>query len=90
MLRLAVDCLGPADFGEFLRNLAAQAEAAQEAQVLKGPRAVLGGARSQGVTSVGQAVFTWLMQIQIWCLLGPAGCMRGGLTVATMAVLTPK
>lgn len=65
MLRPAAVCLGPAavglgpaDFGEFLRNLAAQAEAAQEAQLLKGPRAVLGGAGSQGVTSAGQAVLT--------------------------------
>lgn len=90
MLRLASVRLGPADFGEFLRNLAAQAEAALEAQLLKGPRAVLGGAGSQGVSSVGQAVFTWLMQIQIWCLPAPAGCVRGGLTMATLAVLTPK
>lgn len=31
---------------------------------------------SQEVTRVGQAVFTWLIQIQIWCLPAPVGYRR--------------
>lgn len=45
-----------------------RAKASCKAQLLKEPRVVcgLGGAGSQGVTEVEQAVFTSLMQIQIW------------------------
>lgn len=38
----------------------------------------------------GRAVFTKLMQTQVWCLPAPSVCMWGGLNTGTMVALTLK
>lgn len=52
-LKTTAVSLGPADLGEFLRNLVVQAKGAREVKLLKQPREVrkLGGVGYQGVES---------------------------------------
>lgn len=49
----------------------------------------LGEAWSQGVTRVGLAVLTRLMQTLIWCLPAPACCVARGLNTGTMTAAPP-
>lgn len=65
--------------------------AAHKAQPLKESRVVneFGRVGSQGVTRVSQAVFTRLMQIQVWCPTAPAGCVKSGINTRTVSTVPP-
>lgn len=45
----------------------------------------LGWTGSQNHQSAAKAELSRLMETHIWCLPGPAGCVRGGLSKGTMA-----